>query len=277
MTTYLQSLPAQTEQQPFLYANIEKVTDVCTPEFKAKCPALAANYALKLYAAPIAQTDQQPATSCDHQWVDDGQYILVCTSCGAQEDHDPGWQDMATAPRDGTLVQLLVEFDEHATEDTDGPAPTIGANNYDNDGEDRWQFAGWCWSHDHFTEGKGTPVGWLPIAAPIAQTAPEQSQAAADVLAERRRQVEAEGWTPAHDDLYCAAELPRAAAAYILNGANDEAPCIWPFASKWWKPKEARPNYVRAGALILAEIERLDRQPTGSPEGLLRSTQGGAE
>ncbi|WP_312903574.1 hypothetical protein [Stutzerimonas nitrititolerans] len=123
-----------------------------------------------------AQTEQQPATPCDHQWTDDGLHLLVCTSCGAQEDHDPGWQDMATAPRDGTLVQLLVEFDEHATEDTDGPAPTIGANNYDNDGEDRWQFAGWCWSHDHFTEGHGTPVGWLPIAAPIAQTAPQPEQ-----------------------------------------------------------------------------------------------------
>lgn len=89
--------------------------------------------------------------------------------------------------------------------------------------------------------------------------APLLSTAAQDVLAERNRQITAEGWTPAHDDLYCAAELPRAAAAYILNGANDEAPAIWPFASKWWKPRDARSNYVRAGALILAEIERLDR------------------
>lgn len=87
----------------------------------------------------------------------------------------------------------------------------------------------------------------------------EVPQAWIDVQAERRRQVEAEGWTPEHDDLYCAAELPRAAAAYILNGANDEAPAVWPFVAKWWKPRDARSNYVRAGALILAEIERLDR------------------
>ncbi|GAD62062.1 hypothetical protein [Aquipseudomonas alcaligenes] len=80
------------------------------------------------------------------------------------------------------------------------------------------------------------------------------------------RQITAEGWTPAHDDLYCAAELPRAAAAYILNGANDEAPAIWPFASKWWKPRDARSNYVRAGALILAEVERLDRAAAASQE-----------
>ncbi|WP_134473817.1 hypothetical protein [Pseudomonas aeruginosa] len=87
----------------------------------------------------------------------------------------------------------------------------------------------------------------------------EVPQAWIDVQAERRRQITAEGWTPEHDDLYCAAELPRAAAAYILNGANDEAPAIWPFVTKWWKPRDARSNYVRAGALILAEIERLDR------------------
>ncbi|QPP33540.1 hypothetical protein I5154_000066 [Pseudomonas aeruginosa] len=91
----------------------------------------------------------------------------------------------------------------------------------------------------------------------------EVPQAWLDVQAERRRQVEAEGWTPEHDDLYCAAELPRAAAAYILNGANDEAPAIWPFSAKWWKPRDARSNYVRASALILAEIERLDRAAPG--------------
>ncbi|HFX1570606.1 TPA: hypothetical protein ACID4M_005627, partial [Pseudomonas aeruginosa] len=39
----------------------------------------------------------------------------------------------------------------------------------------------------------------------------------------------------------------------------DEAPAIWPFSAKWWKPRDARANYMRAGALILAEIERLDR------------------
>ncbi|ELT4567389.1 hypothetical protein ABNN96_33855, partial [Pseudomonas aeruginosa] len=68
----------------------------------------------------------------------------------------------------------------------------------------------------------------------------EVPQAWLDVQAERRRQITAEGWTPDHDDLYCAAELPRAAAAYILSGANDEAPAIWPFSAKWWKPRDAR-------------------------------------
>jgi hypothetical protein len=101
-------------------------------------------------------------SECKHEWTDDGEFLQVCTVCGRQEDHDPKWRDMDTAPRDGTLLRLLVEFDEHSTEDSD-QAPTIGANNFDHDGLDEWKFAGWCWTHDHFTEGKGTPVGWLPL------------------------------------------------------------------------------------------------------------------
>ena len=73
------------------------------------------------------------------------------------------WRPIDTAPRDGTMLRLLVAFTEHATEDSPDPSPTIGANNFDGDGEDEWRFAGWCWTHDHFTEGKGTPVGWLPM------------------------------------------------------------------------------------------------------------------
>ncbi|MGC3135970.1 hypothetical protein ACPTJ6_26765 [Pseudomonas aeruginosa] len=106
--------------------------------------------------------------------------------------------------------------------------------------------------------GRYELVAEANIATPVAQGG-QVPQAWLDVQAERRRQITAEGWTPEHDDLYCAAELPRAAAAYILNGANDEAPAIWPFVAKWWKPRDARSNYVRASALILAEIERLDR------------------
>ncbi|MGE8250142.1 MAG: hypothetical protein ACN6PO_13115, partial [Stenotrophomonas bentonitica] len=79
---------------------------------------------------------------------------------------------MDTAPRDGTMIRLLVQFTEHPTEDTDGPSWTIGANNGEHDGGDLWCFAGWCWTHDHFTEGKGTPVGWLPLIDDQRDAAP---------------------------------------------------------------------------------------------------------
>lgn len=84
---------------------------------------------------------------------------------------------MHTAPRDGTMLRLLVQFDDHATEDTEGPAWTIGhCSKSHPDDDDNWQFAGWCWDHDHFTEGKGTPVGWLPLidASPKGDDVPHR-------------------------------------------------------------------------------------------------------
>lgn len=84
-----------------------------------------------------------------------------------------------------------------------------------------------------------------------------------DVLAERQRQVEAEGWTPEHDDEHRNGELARAAACYTLPILLDpgETPFGWPddWDADWWKPTTRRRDLVKAGALILAEIERLDR------------------
>ncbi|WP_219915023.1 Arc family DNA-binding protein [Pseudomonas protegens] len=117
---------------------------------------------LRKVQAALSASAEPSTKPCEHKWTDDGEFLLVCTACGAQEDHNPGWRDMESAPRDGTMLRLLVEFEEHSTED-EGQAPTIGANNFDNDEIDEWKFAGWCWTHDHFVEGKGTPVGWLPM------------------------------------------------------------------------------------------------------------------
>jgi len=86
--------------------------------------------------------------------------------------------------------------------------------------------------------------------------------AAQDVLAERRRQVVAEGWTPEHDDQHRLGELAMAAASYACaaDDGDCEAPrAIWPWDWSCWNPKDRRHNLIKAGALILAEIERLDR------------------
>ncbi|EPB7497032.1 hypothetical protein [Klebsiella aerogenes] len=87
--------------------------------------------------------------------------------------------------------------------------------------------------------------------------------AAADVLAERKRQVTTEGWTPGHDDEYEHGELADAAGCYALSSelfdCAGEPPRPWPWPDEWWKPTNRRRDLVKAGALILAEIERLDR------------------
>ncbi|WP_423457996.1 hypothetical protein [Ottowia sp. VDI28] len=74
------------------------------------------------------------------------------------------FRDMSTAPRDGSLLRLLVEFEDAPLDDDNSvPQVTIGMNNLGNTGDDEWQFAGWDWSHDCFAQGTGKPVGWLPL------------------------------------------------------------------------------------------------------------------
>lgn len=90
------------------------------------------------------------------------------------------------------------------------------------------------------------------------------SDALRDIATERRRQIEAEGWTPEHDDEHKGGGMAFAAAAYAAHahaGPSISAP-LWRWtgwANTWFKPKNPRADLVRAGALIVAEIERLDR------------------
>jgi hypothetical protein len=97
------------------------------------------------------------------------------------------------------------------------------------------------------------------------------SKAIKDVIAERQRQIKSEGWTPEHDDQHKNGELPRAAGLYAisagfaskyLEGETKTCPVPdgWPWNHGSWKPTNSRRDLVKAAALILAEIERLDRQ-----------------
>lgn len=122
------------------------------------------------------------------------------------------------------------------------------------------------------------------------------------IAAERRRQIDVEGWGPQHDDRYQGGELVTAARLYaeaavivehspqavasvrrrleytggdpaadedlarmIENPARhyhgwDRAPREWPLAAELWKPSpDAARNLDKAGALLAAEIDRLER------------------
>jgi len=92
----------------------------------------------------------------------------------------------------------------------------------------------------------------------------EITPAERDVLAERQRQQKIEGFNAAHDDAYRNDELSRAAICYALGGAGMGD--FWPWPIEWWKPTDRRRDLVKAGALIIAEIERLDRA-AAKPEG----------
>ena len=102
------------------------------------------------------------------------------------------------------------------------------------------------------------------------------------IARERRRQVSVEGWTAEHDDEHKNGEMADAAACYALTSLKRSftalritwshlrfAPvdliwAVWPekWDEDWWKPsprKRVR-ELVKAGALIAAEIDRLQRK-----------------
>jgi hypothetical protein len=96
------------------------------------------------------------------------------------------------------------------------------------------------------------------------------------IAAERQRQIDVEGWTPEHDDTeHSEGELAEAASCYadiaafqamaFKAGHSDvqpdtRRPLGWPWTITWWKPsKDPIRNLVKAGALLAAEIDRLQR------------------
>ncbi len=108
-------------------------------------------------------------------------------------------------------------------------------------------------------------------AQPSAQDREDAlSPAARDVLSERQRQINAEGWTPEHDDTHSNGSLGMAAACYCEPRYRfyAEPPAPWPWDKKWWKPSDRRRDLIKAGALILAEIERIDRAAARAAKGV---------
>jgi len=99
-----------------------------------------------------------------------------------------------------------------------------------------------------------------------------------EIRRERFRQQLDKGFSLDHDDKHANGELTRAALNYgaaasicMTLGAKsfdrDQRPPLdfmgsaffWPWDASWWKPTSVRSDLVKAAALIVAEIERLDR------------------
>jgi len=110
------------------------------------------------------------------------------------------------------------------------------------------------------------------LRALVFGSASNQQAVVDEILHERMRQIQSEGWTTHHDDEHDEGELSAAASAYALaaadllspysqgDGAFDATnpPPMWP--DVWtWKPGEPRRMLIKAAALIAAEIERIDR------------------
>lgn len=103
---------------------------------------------------------------------------------------------------------------------------------------------------------RAAEAGWInPI---------DVSRAMIDVMNERARQWDDEGFSHDRDDGQTNSELAKAAGCYLLYADAypnaGQPPPLWPWAPEWWKPKDFRRDLVRAAALAVAEIERLDRK-----------------
>lgn len=104
------------------------------------------------------------------------------------------------------------------------------------------------------------------------------------ITEERQRQINEEGWDESHDDAHIDRSLAKAAACYanplkyVITGnrvtaIQDPLPSVvaplgWPdsWSHTWWKPgpttQEAdsyKRRLIKAGALIAAELDRLNR------------------
>lgn len=89
---------------------------------------------------------------------------------------------------------------------------------------------------------------------------------------ERLRQIKVEGWTPEHDDEHSSCQMADAAKGYLLCAVllqrgtpmSDRRIGLapgWPWDVESWKPSpDPIRNLVKAGALIAAEIDRLQRK-----------------
>ena len=110
------------------------------------------------------------------------------------------------------------------------------------------------------------------MAAPAAPAVDALSQAARDVLAERRRQVEAEGYDTEHDDAHVMGEIGALAALYLMpDGARDWDTTSTTYGATlgqallpedWTMPtmgEDRRRDLVKGIACGLAELERWDR------------------
>lgn len=214
-------------------------------------------------AEPVIHEMYQPAT------VLGGAQLLACPCCGAT----PGlWQFRETAegaylnvvmcstaerigPQDGIKNQgcpLSMPSDDfyrptqrEAIKYWNDFAAALSWRRYTNSGP------GWS----ELIDAVGLAPAWRP---------------AYDVMAERQRQISVEGWTPEHDDGHVNDEIAAMACFYAMPPGARE----WPATETGYgstlgeaivpnnwvaKQGDRRLELVKAGALILAEIERLDR------------------
>lgn len=93
-----------------------------------------------------------------------------------------------------------------------------------------------------------------------------------EILKERGKQAK-KGYTASSDDRHTENELPQAAIAYALNAAlpaaSVQVPYFWPWDVAAFRPEGRRADMIKAAALLVAEIQRMDRAVAAKTSGTI--------
>lgn len=106
---------------------------------------------------------------------------------------------------------------------------------------------------------------------------PASTDALAGITEERLRQID-NGFTPAHDDQHHPRELSAATAVYAISAAplpfaeilgsdvgddewRERLSILWPWEAESFKPGGPDEDLIRSGALAVAALARLFREP----------------
>lgn len=89
----------------------------------------------------------------------------------------------------------------------------------------------------------------------------------AKIALERVSHYTSRDYSAEHDDLHTNGELAWAACAYLFEGIMPrmDGVHLWPFSDGWKPEEDPVDNLVKAGALIAAEIDRIQRTRTEQP------------
>lgn len=113
----------------------------------------------------------------------------------------------------------------------------------------------------HAAERARDQANMMLMSFPNSPLAGYRDAAVEAIAIERQRQIDVEGRTLEHDDRLRDGSIYRAAQAYFLQaiGFTDAARSCWPWGWDWWKPTTPARDLEKAGALALAEKDRLRR------------------
>ncbi len=88
-----------------------------------------------------------------------------------------------------------------------------------------------------------------------------------DIRMKRQRQIVIHGHPPEHDDQHTDGSVAIGAIAYVqaatmdtLGLTEEDLKVFWPWQEPFRPSADRRENLVNAAALIVAEIERIDRE-----------------